>query len=259
MMYNIRKFHYADGVQVRLYKKAVVMGVSNRDYQDCVDFLDDNDSERGNEENKKHSQYVSMARSKQMIYGIARSNEWKYFLTLTFDRTITDSSDYGLVVKRAQNWLHNISKRICPNLKYLVVPELHADGKHWHLHGLLSGCDELTLKDSGHKTKNGMTIYNLLNWRFGFSTVTRIQDKNRVSAYISKYITKELVSVTKGRQRYWASNNVIRPSELCEHDFDSRSFEEILKAYSKDANYITFRESFDGSQKIYFIEIKPEN
>lgn len=201
---------------------------------------------------------MSMNRSKQMIYGIARSNEWDYFLTLTFDRGLVDSSDYKLVATKAQKWLDNIRQRTSPNIRYLIVPELHSDGEHWHLHGLLAGCPELTLTDSGRCSGSGLPVYNLANWRYGFSTVTCVTDNHKVSAYISKYITKELADSTRNRQRYWASNNCTRPSELCEHDFITGTpLDDRIKQYASGASHISERSTATGIQRIVYIETDP--
>lgn len=271
MLYNIRKFHYIDGTQIRLYRIPVKTGKRKED--DPCDTIDEPDSDTISEPDipkdpdsddpedclqAQRSLRVSMNRSKQMIYGIARANRWDYFLTLTFDRNLVDSSDYKLVVQKAQNWLDNIRKRTSPNMKYLIVPELHADMEHWHLHGLLADCPELTLLDSGHRSKSGLPIYNLLNWKYGFSTVTKVTHNHKVSAYISKYITKELADCTRGRQRYWASNNCIRPTQVCEHDYLEISQEELLRQYSQNAKHISERSSKDGTQKIIYIEVDNE-
>lgn len=265
--YNIKIFHYEDGTQVRIYKRSVLIAYSKSDlkssYEQEIDFacgcpFGSVKGEMPTKEDLERSAYVSSARSKQMIYGIARSNTWEYFLTLTFDRNITDSSDYRFVTKRATEWLNNIRKRYCSNLKYLIVPELHSDGIHWHLHGLLANCSGLKFVDSGHKTPKGIPIYNLQNWRYGFSTVTPVLDTGRVSSYIAKYITKEVANVTKGRQRYWASNNCFRPNDVCEHDFVEMSYEELIKKYSDKAKHISQTISPDGSQAVTYIELDPD-
>ena len=41
-------------------------------------------------------------RAKNKIYRIARSNNWDWFITLTFDRTKTDASDYDTVINKLQ-------------------------------------------------------------------------------------------------------------------------------------------------------------
>lgn len=265
MLYNIRKFHYVGGTQIRLYKRPVKTGEKKEvdlcdtlEEEECTAVKLENRTEEQKKQDAERSLFSSMNRSKQMIYGIARSNEWDYFLTLTFDRHLVDSSNYKLVAEKARKWLNNIRSRTSPGMKYLIVPELHSDGLHWHLHGLLADCPELTLADSGHTSKSGLPIYNLQNWKYGFSTVTKVTHNHKVSAYISKYITKELADATKGRQRYWASNNVIRPMQLCEHDLVALSQEELLKIYAKDANHISERSTSDGYQRIIYIETDSE-
>lgn len=263
--YNIKMFHYEDGTQVRIYKRPVTLDYLKADLKTLENLeIDLNYEYIGpfgpvkkeiKKEDLERSAYVSSARSKQMIYGIARSNVWEYFLTPTFDRNITDSSNYRFVTKRATEWLNNIKKRHCPNLKYLIVPELHADGVHWHLHGLLANCIGLKFIDGGHKSSKGLPIYNLRNWRYGFSTITPVLDTGRVSSYIIKYITKEMATAIKGRQRYWASNNCLRPSDVCEHEYIELSYEELVKKYSDNARYISQTISPDGSQAVTYIEL----
>ena len=51
---------------------------------------------------------------------------------------------------------------------------MHSVGKAWHFHGLLANCDNLTFNDSGHIDKRGRIIYNLTNYKLGFSTATKV-------------------------------------------------------------------------------------
>ena len=44
-------------------------------------------------------------------------------------------------------------------------------------------------------------------------TATRVKDKERVTSYITKYITKDLCNASYGRKRYWCSRNLILPVE----------------------------------------------
>ena len=152
------------------------------------------------EKQREHVIQSSMNRTVQKIYEISRANIWDYFLTLTFDRNKLDSSNYNLLCDKVSKWLNNLRSRYAPDLKYLIVPELHKDGKHYHFHGLLANIGNITLKYSGIK-KNGHTIYNLSNWKYGFSTVTKVIDSNKVSSYITKYITKDLCAVSKNKRR----------------------------------------------------------
>jgi len=69
------------------------------------------------------------------------------------------------------------------------------------------------LVDSG-TVKNGKPIYNInsRSFKYGFSTVSKIEDTKKVSAYITKYITKDLVEHTKGQHRYLFSKNLDTPT-----------------------------------------------
>ncbi|XCP83781.1 hypothetical protein ABXS75_11905 [Roseburia hominis] len=151
-----------------------------------------------------------------MIYDIAKSNRWEWFFTLTFDPEKVNSFDYSECSKKLSQWLKNIKNRGNSELKYLIVPELHKSGR-WHFHGLFAGCDNMEFTDSGHRDKKGRVIYNIGRYKLGFSTVTKIDDMQKACSYIVKYVSKELCSVTKGKKRYWASNNCDKPviDEYC--------------------------------------------
>lgn len=158
--------------------------------------------------NAEKSTMFSVNRSKRNLYHIARSNEWDYFITLTFNREDSDASNYDEVSKKVRNWLNNIKKRASPDFKYLVVPELHKDGVNYHFHGLISNIGNLDISDSKKIDKSGKVIYNLPAWSWGFSTATKIESNDRVTNYLGKYITKDLMNRLKYKKRYYASQNV---------------------------------------------------
>ncbi len=223
--YNLKVYEYADGIQLRLYNQPITSHEKvspvplakpyepyEPDELQKVHTSELSDSPGKvrtcelSDRQKEHAIQSSMNRTIQKIYEISRANLWDYFLTLTFDRTKIDSSDYNLLCDKVSKWLNNLRSRYAPDLKYLIVPELHKDGKHYHFHGLLANIGNITLKDSGIK-KNGHTIYNMANWKYGFSTVSKVLESNKVSSYITKYITKELCAVSKNKRRYWTSKN----------------------------------------------------
>ena len=220
--YNLKVYEYADGIQIRLYNQPITSIEKvppvpiAKPYEPeelpkvhTSKLLNHSKKVHASEPSEKQREHViqsSMNRTVQKIYEISRANIWDYFLTLTFDRNKLDSSNYNLLCDKVSKWLNNLRSRYAPDLKYLIVPELHKDGKHYHFHGLLANIGNITLKDSGIK-KNGHTIYNLSNWKYGFSTVTKVIDSNKVSSYITKYITKELCAVSKNKRRYWTSKN----------------------------------------------------
>lgn len=151
----------------------------------------------------------SCSRTINAIYDIARSDMWEWFLTFTFNPDRVDSFNYAECTQKLSDWLANM-RRICPNMKYIVVPEQHKIGR-WHFHGLFRDAEELGFTFSGHRDKKGRRIYNVGKYRFGFTTATRITDHRRASSYLCKYITKELCELTKHKKRYWCSLNVNRP------------------------------------------------
>lgn len=153
---------------------------------------------------------VSFNRTVNELYKLARQCKWDYFVTLTFSKEKIDRYDYSACMKKANKWFHN-QRRCAPDLQYLFVPEMHKDGA-WHIHGLIARVGGMQFVDSGKRAK-GKVIYNLSGWHNGFSTATSVEDTNKVSGYITKYITKDLCAFTKGRKRYYRSQNIPAPKE----------------------------------------------
>lgn len=181
--YNCRLYSYPTCDHVTFYHKAIIRKKDtiskSRSNEKNKNENEHEDRKERTEEEKAHCKKVSTSRTKNMIYNIARSNRWEWFITLTFDREKTDASDYDIVTRRLQNFLTNLQQRQCPNLIYLIVPEMHADKTHYHFHGLLSGCEGLHFCYSGHDTKGGEPIYNIRNWTWGFTTATQVKDTAR--------------------------------------------------------------------------------
>lgn len=232
MIYNTRIKHYAKGQQVTIYNKTFRQ--NDETEQKNKNFNKSYQNENRNEQQVKDCQRISIKQTKNRIYDIARANEWEWFITLTFDRKKKDSSDYDEVTKSLQNFLENIRKRQCPNIKYLIVPELHADGKHYHFHGLLANCNNLCFTYSGHcDKKSNKPIYNIAKWTCGFSTATQIEDSSRASSYITKYITKECCIILKNKKRYYASHNVNKPIE----EYVIVDFDEFINERGSQISY----------------------
>ena len=194
----------------------------------------------------------SRRRTINMIYDYSRSNSWEWFITLTLNPEKVNRYDYTDCVKKVSQWLKNM-KKISPDMMYLVVPEQHKDGA-WHFHGLFAHCDGMSFIDSGKQDSKGRTIWNVCKYRLGFSTATQISDLERASAYICKYISKELCLATMGRKRYWISRNLALP-EVYEFYFES-SFEERIAYEKEGASYVKNVESPYGN--VCYIE-KPFN
>ena len=149
----------------------------------------------------------SCSRTLKSVYDIARCDSWEWFVTFTFNGERVERYNYESCTKKLSYWLNNMRKKY-PYMRYIVVPEQHEDGA-FHFHGLFKNVDGFV--DSGHIDKKGRNVYNWISYKWGFTTATMIDDYRKASAYLCKYITKELCAVTEGKKRYWASRNVNRP------------------------------------------------
>lgn len=167
------------------------------------------------DEQKKESSsdsdlYHSLNRTKNKIYTYARCMAWDWFVTFTLSPEKVNRYDFDECSRLVRRWLNN-QRRNAPDLCYLIVPEQHKDGA-WHFHGLLANTGKIKFVDSGYKEK-GKTVYNMPKWSNGFTTATAVDNVFSVSKYIGKYITKDLCEITKGKQRYFVSQNLPDPDE----------------------------------------------
>lgn len=176
----------------------------------------------------------SCSRTIKKIYDIARSNRWEWFMTFTFNEKRVRRYDYNDCTAKMSNWLKNMRK-VCPDMVYVVVPEQHKDGA-FHFHGLFSNVMELDFKYSGKFDKKGRTVYNIGNYKWGWTTATKIDDFRRASSYLCKYITKDLCAVTRGKKRYWSSRNVELP-EVIEYMIED-SEDNRLMLFLEQSTYI---------------------
>ena len=255
MEYNTKIIDYGDYLHIQYYDRTL----SRVDFPDYIQKQFDqdekdtiiNDLKVDSEEKQVHNIKTSLNRSKNNLYRIARSNEWDLFITITFDQKLTDSSNFEEVSKKITTFLNNLRKRGSPDLKYLIVPELHKDKQHYHFHGLISNAPSLDLVDSGHVDKAGDIIYNIYNWKIGFTTAMKIKSQAAVRNYIGKYITKDLMQKLKYKKRYFASKNVY----ICPEEYKMLHLEDIYDQY---ADNISFAKTvtINGIQRIKYFEVK---
>lgn len=252
--YNCRLYDYPVGKHVTLYNQSVSkQGIEeNEEKEISGNFKKSYKNEDRTMEQEKHCIQQSLSTTKNKIYNISRSNIWEYFITLTFDREKVDSSNYEDICKRLTMFLNNIKKRGSPDLKYLIVPELHKDKEHYHFHGLLSDCGEIKFLPSGHYTKEGDKIYNVKDWKLGFTTATKVKDTQRVSSYITKYLSKDLCGLLKNKKRYYTSQNI----NVTEGEYFLVDKDEIMEIYADDISYIKTVNIPQAGQRVTYLEIK---
>ncbi len=145
------------------------------------------DEDRKTEDPKAEDLERSMRRARSKLRRLALTNDFRWFVTLTLDPSKVDSHDGAAVVKKLNAWCSNMVQR--RGLKYILVPERHKKGGI-HFHGFFNDCMEIV--DSGHKDRQGHTIYNLPQWSLGFTTAIELYDDyQKAVGYVCKYVGKQ--------------------------------------------------------------------
>lgn len=205
-------------------------------------------------EEKERFDYNNMYRCKSNLIDLVYHNSliepWQYFVTLTFDPKEVDSLDYVKVSEALAKWLDNM-KHQNPDMAYVLVPELH-ESERVHFHGLFKNVPNWKLEPARYaggkskgqlKYKNGVQIFDLVNYKFGYVEVGHIKSQEAVSVYMSKYMTKELINLNY-KKRYWSSRNLERPTvEYANWDEETCNFyiEKGVRTY-ENANAIFFHQ-----------------
>lgn len=191
------------------------------------------------EASKEKSKKDSVRRALRAVEVIGRANKWDWFCTFTF----ADDEcglDYSKASEAVQRWTDALKKRY-PDAQWLLVLEMGGKNKRWHAHALLK-CSDLRVVDSGHRTKGKHhdTIYNVpLEWRHGFTTVTRVRSSAKCGMYISKYIGKSLGDVPSGKKRYWSSRGLRNVDDVrVTYLFDSQDLEKWFTALCDSADSV---------------------
>ena len=151
----------------------------------------------------------NLIRTRGKIFELAFCNPWDWFFTGTLNANKQDRTDLELFHKQLTKWLANYNMRRLPKnhkIRFLLVPELHDDGKNWHIHGFLYGLPEEHLrqfqigdrmgKGLSEKVLRGDVVFDWPPYaeRFGFCDLERIKNHEAVSKYITKYINKNLAT-----------------------------------------------------------------
>lgn len=193
---------------------------------------------------------ASVLRAKRKIFDLAMCNFWQFFFTGTLDGKKYDRSDLKIFHKDLSNYIRNQNRLHGLNIKYLFIPELHSDGKSWHIHGFISGLPDSQLKafsNSEHlpyailnRLNDGIPVYRWLNYekKFGFCDLEPIQDLLGVSAYCTKYITKDVLKSVKevGAHTYFHSRGLNFPESLFAGTVNDLELLEIFGKINWDAS-----------------------
>lgn len=157
---------------------------------------------------KEASALSSRRRARRKVFDYCMCNPFDCFVTLTLDGSLIQRDDYGAVIKKLTGYLDNRVRR--RGLIYVGVPELHKRGGiHFHF---VMNSSALKLSDSGTVSVTGRkrpikqatarrlgipptewhTVYNVDDWKLGFSTAIMLYGDRGAAAH---YMGKELFKV----------------------------------------------------------------
>lgn len=209
----------------------------------------DGEPERGKKNTTGNTDKLdeSLSRTRATVFELAICNEWEWFVTLTIDPKQFDREDLNKYKKKLSVWIKNYNRLHRTKIKYLLIPELHIDGKSWHMHGLVMELPETHLAEfEDNETlpltilieiKRGNKVYDWPAYRkaFGYITITKIRDAESVSKYITKYITKDMIKtkIELNNHLYYCSKGLKRAKKLYQgqltKDFDEDFGNEYVK------------------------------
>jgi len=182
---------------------------------------------------------------------------------LTLNPEYHDRKDLNSYKKKFSTWIKNYNRLHETNIKYLLIPEQHADGQSWHMHGLMMGIPEEHLHEFTEQEKLPIKILielkrgnKVYNWeayskKFGFMTITKIRHLESVSKYITKYITKDLFStkIELNNHLYYCSQGLKRAETI----YQGQLTKELEENYSNEYVKIKTLQSFDEAIA-YFVD-----
>jgi len=206
---------------------------------------------------------ASISRTRAAIYELALCNDWEWFVTLTLNPEYHNRKDLKKYKKKLSIFIKNYNRIHKTNIKYLLIPEQHADGQSWHMHGLMMGLPKEHLHEFTEQEnlpikilieiKRGHKVYNWEAYAkaFGYITITEIRHIESVSKYITKYITKDLAKTRIGLNDhlYYCSQGLKRAEVL----YQGQLTKEIDEDYSNEYVRIKMVRTFDEAIK-YFVD-----
>ena len=169
----------------------------------------------------------NISRAKGKVFEYAYCNEFEYFVTLTIDPKKYDRQNLSEYYKKFSKWLRDYAKKIGKKIEYLFIPELHEDGKSWHMHGFIKGIPEGELE----RNSNGYLDWPAYREKFGYMSIDRIRDRQKAASYITKYISKDLSDCIKdlNAKMYYCSKGLktaeVIKKGLLNHELSNPDFE----------------------------------
>lgn len=210
--------------------------------------------EAGHDKKLKHS----LSRTKTQVFEKAICNDWNWFCTLTLDGSKYKRDDLDTFIKDLSQFIRDKRKEYGISINYLLIPELHKDGKNWHMHGLIS---DIPSSEIEPHPKKSLALKGYINWgpyleKFGFNSFGAIRDNVRCALYITKYITKG-INANDGRinkKLYYCSRGLKTAPKICEGQLIKPiDFDMAFKGLYSQSMYVNsiewFKEYFQTYEK----------
>ncbi len=211
-------------------------------------------TKKGEDQKPRTVSEKSIYRTKQNVRRIIFANAWKYsnkqeelytpqFITFTFKENVNDLKEANyLFNKYIKRLNYKLIKELERNVCYISVPEFQKRGAvHYHVIFF-----NLPLIDTQEEFKTGIFAET---WKHGFIKVKHIKEAKGVSAYLTKYLTKDLIDARfSSKKKYFCSRNIKRPYPI--HDME-RAQEVINNISIFEKDYKSDYKTPGGNEVLY--------
>lgn len=214
---RFENFAYISQYGDNLFKVTVMHSVLASGYENNkVSHYKRTDSSEIKEERLRNN----ISRAKSRVKELALCNDWTHFCTFTLNKDKQCRTDLKLFHSQFAQYIRDFRKKGI-DIKYLMIPEYHADGKSVHIHALMMFPDGVLTPFVNHRNlpkyirrsiamgKNPQ-YWKFYSERFGYNVCEPIQSIEKTASYVCKYMTKDLASRTmgKGQHMFYASKGL---------------------------------------------------
>lgn len=260
-LYDIKLIDCNDYCQVYLYEKPQVKNsVQDNEFELYLrnkkinSMFEKEENENNIKEDLKSSISIkNIIRSKLKCQRLAKANinDWKTFITLTFEENV---QDVKIANKRFKYFIDKV-RRVKKDLKYLCITEFQKRGAiHYHLLTNIDINDETLMYTQKDKPK----FKHIKYWNEGFTSVEVMTgDVQKIIGYIAKYMTKNIDNRLFSHHRYFYSQNLNTPQENYINLLNSKEKDFYIKKI-QDKSLIYKNEYINpyNNEKVIFLEYR---
>ena len=256
-LYDIKLVDCNDYCQVYVYEKKQSKSINKDNENDLelkkekIDSMFDKTHTKNECKLTNEIELRSIMRSKLECQRLAKANinDWKTFITLTFEENIQD------VKKANRKFKYFIDKvrRVKKDLKYLCITEFQKRGAiHYHMLCNIDINDETLM----YAQEDNKKFKHIKYWNEGFTSVEVMTgDVKKIIGYIAKYMTKDIDNRLFSHHRYFYSQNLNKPiKNYINSDKDNEKDFYIKKIQEKELIYQNEYINPYTQEKVQFFE-----